>query len=58
MRFQAQVSGDGQPAVAFGFALEYAGGSETQGAWIAAFAMTALVMLLGPFALRLGLAPR
>ena len=43
--------------VAFGFALEYAGGSETQGAWIAAFAMTALVMLLGPFALRLGRKP-
>ena len=43
--------------VAFGFALEYAGGSETQDAWIAAFAMTALVMLFGPFALRLGRAP-
>lgn len=40
--------------VAFGFALELGGGSQTEGAWIAAFAMTAAVMLLGPLALRLG----
>lgn len=40
--------------VAFGFALEYGGGSQTEGAWIAAFALTGAVMLLGPFALRLG----
>jgi MFS family permease len=40
--------------VAFGFALEHAGGSQTEGAWIAAFALTAGLMLLGPFALRLG----
>jgi MFS family permease len=39
--------------VAFGFALEFAGGSGTEGAWFAAFALTAGVMLLGPFALRL-----
>ena len=40
--------------VAFGFALELGGGSQTEGAWIVAFVMTAMVMLLGPFALRLG----
>lgn len=40
--------------VAFGFALEYGGGSQTEGAWIAAFALTGAIMLLGPFALRLG----
>jgi MFS family permease len=40
--------------VAFGFALEFAGGSQTEGAWVAAFAVTAGVMLLGPLALRLG----
>ena len=43
--------------VAFGFALEFAGGSQTEGAWIVAFAMVAAVMLLGPLALRLGRAP-
>lgn len=43
--------------VAFGFALELGGGSQTEAAWIAAFAMTAGVMLLGPFALRLGRKP-
>ena len=40
--------------VAFGFALEFAGGSQTETGWLAAFALTALVMLLGPIALRLG----
>jgi MFS family permease len=44
--------------VAFGFALELGGGSQTEGAWLAAFAMTAGIMLLGPLALRLGRAPR
>ncbi len=39
--------------VVFGFALQFAGGSQTQGAWLMAFALTGAVMLLGPLALRL-----
>ena len=39
--------------VVFGFALQWAGGSQTQGAWLMAFVLTGAVMLLGPLALRL-----
>lgn len=40
--------------VVFGFALQFAGGSATQGAWLIAFVLTGAVTLLGPLALRLG----
>jgi MFS family permease len=43
--------------VVFGFALEYAGGSQTETAWLVAFALTAAIMLLGPLALRLARDP-
>ncbi len=39
--------------VVFGFALQWAGGSQTQSAWLAAFILTGAIMLLGPLALRL-----
>ncbi|MBM3565225.1 MAG: MFS transporter [Alphaproteobacteria bacterium] len=43
--------------VVFGFALQFAGGSGTQDAWLAAFVLTGAVMLLGPLALRLARTP-